>query len=198
MIARRLFLASTMVALGTWAFAAEKSESTLTIACTGTLGPILGGSDPLGANGHTGSMTVKIGESATPLETSGDSVIYGIPAGAITASLGESPFTTTSPGKMKITLTPSADILTVVFYSQQNTITTFKAFLSPGSWPTSVYMTPLPFSPSPQMLTGATVAAGPGSEVIYKYGETTTILGLTGTASNSVAPALPIPLADLQ
>jgi hypothetical protein len=48
------------------------------------------------------------------------------------------------------------------------------------------------------MLTSATVAAGPGSEVIYKYGETTTILGLTGTASNSVAPALPIPLADLQ
>ena len=135
-------------------------------------------------------MTIKISESSKPIDTSGNSATYLVPAGAITVSLGSTPFVTTAPGKMKITLTGSADILTVAFYSQQNTATTFKAFLNPGSWDSSVLIQPLPFHPSPQSLTSATVAGGAGSQVVYRFGGTTTVLGLTGTASNSAA-ALP-------
>lgn len=52
---------------------------------------------------------------------------------------------------------------------------------------------PPPFSPSPQTLTAATTASGPGSKIKYTFLGSTTVLGLNGTASDSTAldPVLP-------
>jgi hypothetical protein len=188
MFAKQVLLLSTIFVLGMCPLAAQMSpDTTLTIAVTGTLGPILAGTDPLGANGHTGSLTLKASESLMPVKQSGNVVTYRIPAGAITVVIGTLPFTTTTPSKMTIKLTSVADILTVLCRTQNDTITGFRAFLAPGSWNSSVLMNPLPFSPSPQTLTSATVANGPGSELAYISAGAVTVLGLNGTASNSAA-----------
>jgi len=172
-------------------------DITLTMAIQGTLGPLLSGPDPKGINGKTGNLTIKISESATPVSTTSDSATYLVPAGGITEVIGTNSFTTTAPGKMKIRLTSSADILTVSFHSKGDTITTMWVFLAPGSWNTAVLINPLPFSPSPQTLTAATTAGGPGTKVKYRYRGTVTFLGLNGSASNSAAAVPDIEESEL-
>jgi hypothetical protein len=166
-------------------------NTTLTIALTGTLGPVLEGSDPLGTAGHTGSLTLMAGESMTPTKVAVNSVEYTIPAGAITDVIGLRSFTTTTPGKMAVTLTSAADVLTVIYNSRDNTVTTLIAYLAPGSWSTAIMLNPAPFSPSPQSLRSATVAGGPGTQLKYRMNGAVTVVGMKGTASSS-APADPV------
>jgi hypothetical protein len=192
MLSRRLSIALTVFALGILPLAAQVSPgSTLTIAVTGTLGPILAGPDPLNANGHTGSVTLIADQSLTPTKVTGSSALYILPPGAITDVIGRRSFTTTTPAKMNISLTSTADILTVAYHSRENTVTVVKAYLAPGSWNTGILQHPVPFSPSPQQLTSATVAGGPGTKLEYTKNGTLTVLGMPGTASAS-APANPV------
>lgn len=178
--------------IGMLPLAAQPSaNATLTIALTGTLGPVLEGSDPLNTAGHTGSLTLMASVSLTPTKSTARSVQYTVPAGAITDVIGMKSFTTTTPGKMMVTLTNAADVLTVIYNSRNNTVTTLIAYLAPGSWSTAVFMHPEPFSPSPQVLTSATVAGGPGTQLQYTMNGALTVVGMNGTASSS-APADPV------
>lgn len=197
MLVRRLSIVSTVLMLGMLPLAAQQPPSTtLTIALTGTLGPVLEGSDPLGTSGHTGSLTLMASESLSPIKVATNSVEYTIPAGAITDVIGKRSFTTTTPGEMAVTLTPAADVLTVIYNSRDNTVTTLIAYLAPGSWSTAVMIHPEPFSPTPQDLKSATVAGGRGTQLQYTLNGSRTVVGMNGTASNS-APADPI-LPDIK
>jgi hypothetical protein len=66
-------------------------------------------------------------------------------------------------------------------------------FLKAGSWTTAVLKHPGVFSPSPQKLTAAKTAGGPGCKVKYTVFGNTSVLGFSGTALNSatVDPVLP-------
>src|ERR1043165_3013689 len=123
MLIKRLLVALTVFALGMIPLAAQVSPgSTLTIAVTGTLGPILAGPDPLNANGHTGSVTLIVDQALSPTKVVGATVLYTLPPGAITDVIGRRSFTTTTPAKMHISLTSTADILTVAYNSRDNTV----------------------------------------------------------------------------
>jgi hypothetical protein len=189
----RFSVLPTLFVLGMLPLAAQTSpDATLTIAITGTLGPVLAGSDPLGTAGHTGSVTFMVSESSTPTTVTGNSVIYTIPAGAITDVLGQRSFTTTTPGKMSVHLSSAADVLSIVYNSRDNTVTVVTAYLAAGSWNSFILMHPVPFSPSPQTLTSATVAGGPGTQLRYTTNNgAVTVVGMAGTASNS-APTNPV------
>jgi hypothetical protein len=59
------------------------------------------------------------------------------------------------------------------------------ASLAKGSFTSTVTKHPHKFTPSPQTLTAASTAGGPGSQVKYtSVVGGTTVLGLSGTASN--------------
>jgi hypothetical protein len=164
------------------------ASTTLTILLTGTAGPILSGTDPLGANGQSASAKVVVSESLTPTKTTLTSATYTLPAGAITVTLGSLTYTTTSPSKMTITIpTTGRDTLTFNAAAPLNTKVTVKVSLAKGSFPLSALSNPAAFSPSPQTFPSATTATGPGSKATYTALGSTTILGLTGTASDSSA-----------
>jgi len=169
------------------------NNTVLTLAVTGTLGPILSGSDPMHVNGHTGSLTLMADESLTPTRVTANTVVYTLPPGAITDVIGTRSFTTTTPGKMAISLSGAADVLTVIYNSRDNTVTTLTAYLAPGSWNSAVFMHPLPFAPSPQTLTAATVAGGPGTQLKYSRLGAGTVVGMAGTASNSAPTSVVVP-----
>lgn len=165
------------------------AAKTLTITIMGTLGPVLSGSDPLGLNGDNGTMTVKASESLSPTKHTSNSATYTLPAGAITVKVGSEKFQTTSKSTMTVKLTSSADILTLI---AKGTIDGFNfqvtgtAYLQPKSWTNNVLKHPTTFSPSPQNLTAAKKANGPGSKLEYTIqGFGSTVLGLSGSASNS-------------
>ena len=113
---RRLltFLPFLALALCPLLASAAVPDATLTIAITGTLGPVLAGSDPLGANGESGTITIMIRESASPTSTTATSATYRVPAGGVVAVIGGTTYPSTSPSNMKITF-PAAgpDVITV-------------------------------------------------------------------------------------
>ena len=178
----------------------SEATQTLTITIDGTLGPILAGSDPIGANGQSGTVTIMASESLSPTKHTGSSATYTLPAGAITADVGGVIFTSTSPCKMTIKLGKTADTLTLIFASSIDgfgfTITDTTA-VAPGSWTTAVLEHPGVFSPSPQTLTAAESASGPGSKFKYIFEGTATVLGVTGTASSSADADPDLPDEDL-
>jgi hypothetical protein len=171
-------------------------SQTLTITINGTLGPILAGTDPIGADGQSGTVTIMASESLSPTKHTETSATYTLPAGAITAIVGGTTFTSTSPAKMTIKLAKKADTLTLIFASSIDgfkfTITDTTA-LAPGSWTTAVLENPGVFTPSPQNLTAAKSATGPGSKFKYTFEGSATVLGVDGTAASSadVDPELP-------
>lgn len=176
---------------------AAAPDATLTITINGTLGPVLSGSDPLGANGESGSITIMISESASPTSTTAASATYKVPAGGVVAVIGSTTYPSTSPSTMKITF-PAAgpDVITVtsvVSVGGLNATVVGVASLAKGSFrKAAILKHPTTFSPSPQNLTAATSANGPGSKVSYSnplFGKT--VLGLTGTAA-SVSAADPV------
>lgn len=164
---------------------AQTPDVTLTIAATGAIGPLLEGNDPLNADGHPGTLTLEISESASPVLSNADYADYTVPAGAVTATVGMKPFSTTAPSKMTIKLGSSGDILMVVFRSLDSTTSRFIAVLAPGSFTTAALMHPTPFSPATQDLTAATSAAGNGSQLWYTDMGSLTVLGYTGSITNS-------------
>jgi hypothetical protein len=198
-IVRMLFLvlvAMVVLACAVWAqsvdIAASPATHTLTISIKGTLGPVLSGSDPLGLNGQSGTITVLASESLSPTKHTPTSATYTLPPGAIKVTAGSNKFTTKSPSKMIINLTSTADILTLIVSGKNGLVVTDTTFLKAGSWTNAVLKHPGVFKPSPQKLTSATSAGGPGCQVKYVFGSTT-VLGFRGTGSSSstVDPVLP-------
>ncbi len=195
MLATLLVLGSTI-----WAQSVEittpgnaPATHTLTIKIKGTLGPILSGSDPLGLDGKSGTVTVMASESLSPTKHTATSATYTLPAGAITLKAGSDKFTTKSPSKMIINLLSTADTLTLVVAGPDGLMATDTTYLKAGSWTTAVLKHPTVFAPSPQKLTSAKTADGPGCKFKYTIEGSTTVLGFHGTGSNSatVDPVLP-------
>jgi hypothetical protein len=174
---------------------AQKKSKTLKITIKGKIGPILSGSDPLGLDGEKGSVEVVASESLSPTSQSGSSVTYTLPAGAISVKGGKEKFKTDSPSTMTIDLTDSADILTLIAAGPEGLTVTSTTYLAAGSWTTGVLAHPETFTPSPQELTSAASAGGPGCQIEYVIEGITTVLGFSGTASNKdpVDPVLPAP-----
>jgi hypothetical protein len=176
---RRLLLLLTVLVLGLAPLLAQAPDTTFTITLNGTLGPIISGSDPLGGNGATATMTAKINESATPRSSTATSATYTLPKGAVSATLSNGiSFTSTTAWTMKITLAAKYD--TVVFSGAGPLGTTVSAtsLLKVNSWTTAVLTHPAPFAPSPQNLTQ------PHSTLKYTLAGSSTVLGFTGTISN--------------
>jgi hypothetical protein len=194
MLATLLVLGSTI-----WAQSIEvatlkqPATHTLTITLKGTLGPILSGSDPLGLNGQSGKITVMASESLSPIKHTSTSATYKLPAGAITVTAGSQHFTTNSPSKMIIKLLSTADTLTLIVAGPSGLTATDTTFLKAGSWTNAVLKHPTVFKPSPQTLTSAKTAGGPGCKVKYTIFGSTSVLGFSGTGSNSATadPVLP-------
>jgi hypothetical protein len=162
--------------------AALSPGKTLTIVFDGTLGPILSGSDPAGLNGQSATVTVTVKESPDPYKTTTKSASYHIPAGAITLSVNGTDYTSTSRSSMIVKLGRKADLLTlksnVTVLGHQVSVLDTSA-LQAGSWTSGVLQHPALFSPSPQDL------SEPSSTFTYSVFGETTVLGVTGTASNS-------------
>jgi hypothetical protein len=181
--------------------AVNPATHTLTIKINGTIGPILSGSDPLGFDGKSGTVTVMASESLSPTKHTATSATYTLPPGAITVKAGSNKFTTKSPSKMMINLTSTADIMTLIVVDKSTGLTvTDTTYLKAGSWTTAVLKHPGVFKPSPQTLTSATSATGPGCKVKYVIFGSTTVLGFhgTGSSSSSVDPVLPEEDLDLE
>jgi hypothetical protein len=169
---------------------------TLTITVKGTIAPILSGSDPLRLDGQSGTVKILASESLTPTKHTATSATYTLPPGAISVTAGSNKFSTKSPSKMVINLTSTADTLTLIIAGQVNGVSlmvTDTNFLKAGSWTTAVLKHPGVFSPSPQKLTAAKTAGGPGCKIKYTVFGNTSVLGFSGTALNSatVDPVLP-------
>ncbi|HSY99605.1 MAG TPA: hypothetical protein VK788_08920 [Terriglobales bacterium] len=196
-----LIVALSVLACTAWAQSIEigkvnPATHTLTITIKGTIGPILSGTDPLGLDGQTGTVKILASESLNPTKHTATSATYTLPAGAITVTAGSNKFSTKSPSKMVINLTSTADTLTFIIAGKVDGVSlmvTDTSYLKAGSWTTAVLKHPGVFSPSPQKLTAAKTAGGPGSKIKYTVFGGTSVLGFTGTASNSatVDPVLP-------
>ncbi len=173
--------------------AVSPATHTLTITIKGTIEPILSGSDPLGLDGKSGVIKLLASESLKPTSHTSTSATYKLPAGAITVTAGGKKFTTNSPSKMIVKLTSTADTLTLILTGPDSAVVTDTTYLKANSWTTAVLKHPGVFSPSPQKLTSATTASGPGCKVKYTVFGSTTVLGFHGTGSSSatVDPVLP-------
>jgi hypothetical protein len=187
---RSLSLSLLVFALipGLWAESRHApTAKTLTVMLTGKLGPVLSGSDPLGLNGESGSMTLKVSESLSPTKSTGTTATYTLPAGAISIKFGSNQFKTTTKSTMEVELNKSADLLILTATGPDNLKITATASLAPKSWTNNVLKHPAAFKPSPQSLKAAAKAGGPGSQVKYEIFGGTTVLGLNGSISNSDA-----------
>jgi hypothetical protein len=178
--------------------AATPTTHTLTISIKGTLGPILSGSDPLGLDGKSGTVTVLASESLSPTTHTATSATYTLPPGAITVTAGTNKFTTKSPSKMIIKLASTADTLTFIVTDTKNgLVVTDTNFLKAGSWTTAVLKHPGVFKPSPQALKSATTAGGPDCKVKYTIFGLTTVLGFHGMGSSGATADPVLPDEDL-
>jgi hypothetical protein len=174
-------------------------DTTLTITIAGTLGPVLSGSDPLKADGHSGTLKVMASESLSPTKKTASSATYTLPAGAMSVVIDGATYKTTGPSKMTIILGAGSDTVVLAATVEKLGIkatVSGTAVLKKGSFPASVLTHPTTFQPTPQHLTAATTASGTGSKVQYTALGSTTILGLTGSASDSAAADAVIPDDD--
>jgi hypothetical protein len=197
-----ILVAVVVLGCAVWAqsieIAAAAPTTTLTISIKGTIGPVLSGSDPLGLDGKSGTVTVLASESLSPTKHTATSATYTLPPGAIKVTAGSNKFTTKSPSKMIINLTSTADILTLIVTDTKNgLLVTDTTFLKAGSWTTAVLKHPGVFKPSPQTLKSATTAGGRGCKVKYTIFGSTTVLGFHGTGSNTAAADPVLPDEDL-
>jgi hypothetical protein len=185
-----------------WAQSAEVDTAiipathTLSITIKGTIAPLLSGSDPLGLDGLKGTVKIVASESLKPTKHTATSATYTLPAGAITVTAGTNKFSTTSPSKMTINLTSTADTLTLIAAGKVEGVSlmvTDTTYLKTGSWTTAVLKHPGTFTPTPQKLTAAKTATGAGCKIKYTVFGDTSVLGFSGTASNSATldPVLP-------
>jgi hypothetical protein len=163
--------------------------ASITYTITGTLGPILSGTDPLGANGKTGTITIVVSETLKPKKHTATSATYTLPADAITVNIGGTNYGTTGTSTLVYSI-PSAGPDTMVVTATVVVDDIFSgtvvgtASLAKGSFPSAVLKHPHAFSPASQTLTAATTATGQGSKVKYTALGSSTVLGLSGTASD--------------
>ena len=173
---------------------------------SGTLGPIIGGTDcptpttkgcdPLGVNGHGFTFTGTIDESLTPNPIAscpaGVSVCYTIPAVDLSGQIGTAkPFTTTTTSTLSLTIPGGSanDIMEIDFEAQADSPVTAILELAPNSFNAGALSNPEPFTPSPQTLFAATSIPPTinGSSVTYCEINCallgSTILGLSGTTT---------------
>jgi hypothetical protein len=182
---------------------------------SGTLGPIIGGTncttptspgcDPLGINGQSVTFNGTISSSLTPNPIAdcptGVSVCYTIPAGDLGGQIGDAkPFTTSTPSTLSLTIPGGSanDIMEVDFEAQFDSPVTAILELAPNSFNSGALINPEPFTPSPQTLTAASLPPPTidGSSVSYCEISCTlgsTILGLGGTASFTAPSGVPEP-----
>ena len=188
-----LMLASTVWAQSVEVSPVNPATHTLTITLKGMIGPLLSGTDPLGLDGLNGTVKIMASESLSPIKHTTTSATYKLPAGAIKVKAGSNNFSTTSPSKMIINLTSTADTMTLVVAGPEGLMVTDTTFLKTGSWTTDVLKHPGVFKPSPQKLTAAKTSGGPGCKIKYTILGATSVLGFSGTAANSatVDPVLP-------
>jgi len=177
-IASAVFLLSGTV----WADDTVAPAKTFTIVLDGTLGPILSGSDPAGLDGQGATVTIAVKESLSPYKTTNNSANYHIRPGNVVVSVNGTKYTSTSRSSMIVKLGDKADLLTlkakVTVFGRQVKVSETSALQS-GSWTNDVLQHPALFSPSPQNL------SEPSSSFTYTVSGETTVLGVTGTASNS-------------
>jgi hypothetical protein len=180
---------------------------------SGTLGPIIGGTDcpgqfcdPEGIEGHSFTFSGTISESLSPNPIAscpaGVSVCYTIPAGDLGGQIGDAkPFTTTTPSTLSLTIPGGSgnDIMQIDFEAQENSPVTAILDLAPNSFGAGALTNPEAFTPSTQTLIAASSAPPTidGSSVTYciiscSFGGST-VLGLAGTASTSVPSSVPEP-----
>jgi hypothetical protein len=164
--------------------------ASITYTINGTLGPVLSGSDPLGANGQSGMLTIVASTSLNPTSTGVTSATYTLPAGAITVVVGGTTYKTTGSSTLKynVPLLGANTMVVTATVTVQGTRGTVvgTASLAKGSFILKqVQRHPAKFVPSPQTLTASTRAGGGGSQVKYTVPILgSTVLGLSGTASN--------------
>jgi hypothetical protein len=183
---RRRCLLGTVLLLGICPLLAAAK---ITYTINGTLGPILSGSDPLGANGESGVLTAVVSSLLVPTSKTHTSATYTLPAGAITVVIGGTTYATSGTSTLKYTVPATgADTMvitsTIVVTGLKGTVVG-TASLAHASFTNAVLKHPVKFAPTPQTLTAATSAGGPGSQVKYTaplFGST--VLGIAGTASN--------------
>jgi len=193
----RLLSFSTALVLGLCPLLAQPTpDTTITATISGTIGAILSGSDPLALSGQSGVVTVMVSESLSPTKTTATSATYTLPPGAITLTFDTTTYTTTSASTMKITLPakgPDVLVLTASIKDKLTVSVVGTIDLKHGSFPASVLDHPAPFKPSPQTLTAATSTTSTGCKLQYTFFGSTTVLGLSGTASDTAAqdPMLP-------
>jgi hypothetical protein len=183
MYLRRGFWLSAALVLGLMPLTA----ATITYNISGTLGPVLAGSDPLGADGESGNITAAVSSTLPPTTKTKTSATYSLPAGAVTVTVNGTAYKS-GKSTLKYSFRPAGPD-TMVFTATV-TIDGIKATivgtvsLAKGSFTAAVTRHPEKFTPTPQTLTAATTASGAGSKVKYTVFGSSTTLGLTGTASN--------------
>jgi hypothetical protein len=185
MYLRRGFLLSAAVLV---AGICPLMAASITYTINGTLGPVLSGSDPLGANGKSGVLTATASTTLVPTSKTSTTATYTLPAGAITVVIGGTSYGTTGTSTLKYTF-PAAGpdnmvITTKISIGGLSGTVVGTASLAKGSFTGAVTKHPRKFTPSPQTLTAATKAGGPGSQIKYTSILGSTVLGLNGTASN--------------
>ena len=153
-----------------------------TIVINGTLGPVLKGNDPAGLDGDSAMVTISASESLNPYRVTSKSASYHIPAGDITVNVNGTNYMSTSRSSMIIKLGSKADLLTFkgsVQIDGFNVKVSATSSLASGSWTNGVLQHPELFLPSPQNL------SEPSSTFTYTVFGETTVLGVTGSISNS-------------
>lgn len=182
---RNLLSLSTALLFGAFPLLAAN----VTYTVNGTLGPVLSGSDPVGANGKSATVTITASQTLSPVSHTATSATYTLPIGALTLVLNGTTYTSTATSSMTYTRPASGRDKLIVKTTIKELglpITMTGTFsLAHNSFPLAALAHPAKFSPSPQTLTAATVAGGPGSQLKYSGSLIgTTVLGVSGTASN--------------
>lgn len=162
----------------------------ITYTVNGTLNPILAGSDPLGANGQSATMTITASTTLNPTTTGSFSATYTLPPGAVTLVIGGTSYATKGDSTLKYTfplLGQDTMVVTASIAVQgvRGTVSATVSLANGSFVPKAVKRHPESFAPSPQKLSAASRAGGSGSQLTYTIPVTgTTTLGLAGTASN--------------
>ena len=177
----------------------SRAASTLDFSGSGTLSPLLSGSDPLGLNGQPFSFAGFIDESATPTTCPtgipiAATVCYTVPANQFTGKIGQQPLITiTTPSTLALVIPASGPETLEVQFNVLSYVVTAVLELAPGSFAPGEMKHPGPFNPSTQTVAAATSVPPPVNGSSVQYCETScstgsvTWLGLAGTVS-SVAP----------
>jgi hypothetical protein len=184
MFLRRGLLSAAVLTIGLCPLVA----ASITYTISGTAGPVLSGSDPLRADGKSGNVVAVVSATLKPKSHTATSATYKLPAGAVKVTLGGKSYTAKA-STLKYTF-PAAGPDTMVFTAPVTAdgvsgTVVGTVSLAKGSFTHLVDKHPQKFTPSPQPLTAATTAGGPGSQIKYTAPIVgTTVLGLSGTASN--------------